>query len=76
MPVLCSKAVQEASVPVCNVICFTSTTAIFHMLITQNGVGDFNGQEGNVIGGFHPERDRVQFLEANLDKLSFQHKQV
>ena len=42
----------------------------------QNGAGALNGQDGDVIGLFHPQKERVHFLEANLDKLSFQHKQV
>ena len=42
----------------------------------QNAAGASSGQEGDVIGLFHPQRERVAFLETNLDKLSFQHNQV
>lgn len=44
-------------------------------LCVQNAAGASSGQEGDVIGLFH-ERERVAFLESNLDKLSFQHNQV
>lgn len=56
------------------------TIVIFHQLsghfTVQNGAGASNGQDGDVIGLFHPQKERVHFLEANLDKLSFQHRQV